>query len=707
MVLNLTLNRPVFTIDEIDIGAIITAAGMCSYPPGNPGQKNRKKYIDLICAFDIETTRLEEYDVSFMYIWQFQMGKHITITGRTVDELCDLFSRIASSVPRGTLLPIYVHNLSFEFQFLQGIFHFDSDDVFCVERRKILKATLFSSIEFRCSYLHSNMSLDVYVKKMGANTQKLTGFFDYSKRRFPWTYLTDTEMAYCMADVISLVEALEIEMNIDGDNLATIPLTSTGYVRRRVKNALLQDKYYQYNLQNILPDYITYVALREAFRGGNTHANRAYVGTILRDIKSVDRSSSYPDVMVNKQFPMGAFVNYGAITKDRADRYIYKRLKAAILRIAIFDVVLKNEFDGCPYLSKDKATLCIKPMCDNGRILRAVYYECTVTDIDYTIIVNKYSFSRIDIFDSFFARYDYLPEAYRKVVCEMYREKTSLKGVKGKEIYYDKIKNQVNSLYGMAAQQPLKATVKYSQKGYYIQEDDYVARLNSHNKKAWASYAWGVWVTAHARAELQKMIDIAGDGVHTESVFIYADTDSVKYSGDIAPGLAEYNCKQEIESKSNGGCAVDPSGKTHYLGVYEIEGQYARFITWGAKRYAVEKNGRIEVTCSGVARRGAGCDNIGGDELEELGGLEAFSPGIKFTRAGGKEARYRDNLKILVKVEGRDLKITDCVSIVDSEYTLSLSRDFDWLLKHGEYALQLIREWIRENNIKSQIITEV
>ena len=63
--------------------------------------------------------------------------------------------------------------------------------------------------EFRCSYLHSNMSLEVFLEKMGVEDLKQSGEeFDYSKIRYPWTPLSDQEMKYIVNDVKGLVEAL-------------------------------------------------------------------------------------------------------------------------------------------------------------------------------------------------------------------------------------------------------------------------------------------------------------------------------------------------------------------------------------------------------------------------------------------------------------------------------------------------------------------
>lgn len=43
----------------------------------------KRYYMDIVCAFDIETTYIPEIGQSVMYIWQFQLGEEITIIGRT------------------------------------------------------------------------------------------------------------------------------------------------------------------------------------------------------------------------------------------------------------------------------------------------------------------------------------------------------------------------------------------------------------------------------------------------------------------------------------------------------------------------------------------------------------------------------------------------------------------------------------------------
>lgn len=437
----------IYSVHELDIKQILDGVSRIKRKPGNPGRKEKPRILDIVTAFDIETTYLREIGHSFMYVWQFQLGSY-TIMGRTWDEFIELLKIIKSAIKDNERMVCYIHNAEFEFQFIRGIYPFKKKEVFCMDRRKVVRFEMFQAVEFRCSYIHSNMSLDAFTKKMGCQTKKLTGKFDYTKIRYPWTELDDNEILYCINDVISLVEAIQIEMAVDGDTLETIPLTSTGYVRRKCKEAMLKKPCFHSYLNDQLPDYNFYLALREAFRGGNTHGNRYMVGQILKNVHSVDRSSSYPDVLVNHEYPVSGFVHRGALTMERFKMNTDQMHRAMIIRVALFDVQLKNRYDGCPYLSKDKCRLIQGGYFDNGRVLYARYLETTVTDIDWTIIEETYQFSNPCIYDSWAARYGKLPREFVDVINFMYREKTRLKGGdEDQRIYYDKFKNMINSLY--------------------------------------------------------------------------------------------------------------------------------------------------------------------------------------------------------------------------------------------------------------------
>ena len=129
-------------------------------------KRNSVRYLNVICAFDIEASRLKDIEQSFMYIWQFQIGDDYTIIGRYWSEFYDLILRMKPYL-EDMFMVVYVHNLSYEFAFLKGIYSFSEDEVFCTDNRKVLKCLMHGCMEFRCSYQLTNMSLDRFLKKIG------------------------------------------------------------------------------------------------------------------------------------------------------------------------------------------------------------------------------------------------------------------------------------------------------------------------------------------------------------------------------------------------------------------------------------------------------------------------------------------------------------------------------------------------------------
>lgn len=634
---------------------------------GNNGGKSKRDLKDLVCAFDIETSNLPDIEQASMYIWQLQVDDIGTIIGRTWDEYRQLLARVCDLLGENESIVFYVHNLSFEFQFLRGIYPFQPDEVFCMDSRKILYCTMFDGkIVYRCSYIHSNMSLAEYTKKMGVEHVKLSGVdFDYRETRYPWTPLTDEQIAYCIHDVRGLVEALKKEMEVDGDTLITIPLTSTGYVRRDAKRAMKQVSHTL--VPSILPDEKTFILLREAFRGGNTHANRYYAGRIITDVASADRSSSYPDTQVNCEFPMSRFYFKGEASLKELDRYINVLDKAVVMRVALWGVRLRDPYWGAPYLARDKCRKIIEPTYDNGRILECKYCETTITDVDLRILLDEYDFDNFKAFDVAFARYGKLPRPLVEETINYYRKKTELKNVEGQEIYYMKSKNKLNSIYGMMAQNPAKETILFKDNDYIKDDIPLGERLKEANRRAFLAYQWGCWVTAWARYRLEEGIKLAGDQ------FVYCDTDCVKYVREI--DWRAYNAQRIKDSTANGAYADDPSGERHYMGVYEQEKTDQRFKTLGAKKYAFEQDGKTFITVAGVNKR------LGGEELERFGGLDAFNEGFIFREAGGMESVYNDEPYGYVNIEGHELYVGTNVLLRDSTYSLGITDEYRRILE--------------------------
>lgn len=680
---------------------------------------NRPRYLDLVTAFDIESSRLPFLlpEQSVMYIWQFCLRPDTVIIGRTWSEFLYLVEQIriqtdemekqlraAGNKRTKVRLMCFVHNLSYEFQFLRGIWHFEPQDVFAMEPRKILKCNM-GPLELRCSYLQTNLSLGEFTRKFNAEHIKRSGEkFDYSKIRYPWTPMTDREIEYCIVDVAGLVEAMRIQMDSDHDTLETLPMTSTGYVRRDAKKAM--QYFNSRQIYEMQPDRDLYEAEREAFRGGNTHASRFMAGRILKGVQSWDRSSSYPDVLVNYKFPMRPFWRKGPCSRAYYDRSVNVRGYAAIIRIAMIgNVRLRDPWTGCPYLATDKCRHILTRdkyghgryggTFDNGRILACDYLETTCTDIDFRIIDQQYTCDRLVIYDSWYASYGYLPEGFRQLVREYYQAKTTLKGDKEQRLAYDKIKARINALYGMCAMDPVRQLCEFIDNDFKLQETDLEAALAKNARKNFLVYQWGVWVTAWARWTLQLAIDLAGDQ------FVYTDTDSVKFIGDV--DFTELNDQLAALSWKNHAYAVDHNGEIHYMGVYEHDGSYGQFVTLGAKKYAYTENRKIHITVAGVNKK------LGAAELRKMGGMKAFRTGITFVKAGGTESLYNDDPKrdgvqlpdgtqlrpwihgVILDVDGRQLEITSNVVIRPSTYTLDITEEYRAILGNAALFRELYK----------------
>ena len=639
--------------------------------------RSRYQYNAQVCAFDIETTALPEIEQSVMYIWQFAIEDYVII-GRTWEEFKTLVKWL-NTLSKGRRTVVYVHNLSYEFQFLSGIFHFENDCVFPMENRKVLKAVL-GNLEFRCSYLLTNLSLSALTKRYNVEHQKLSGEeYDYSVRRFSDTPMSRQEIEYCVNDVLGLVESIHKILELNEDTLTSTPLTATGFVRRICKNAMREE---HQQILNSYPDYEVFKLLRKAFRGGNTHANRYMADEVITgNICSMDITSSYPFQQVCKQFPVFPFEKVHSTDIHYCDKLI-EHGKAVLMHIALSDVHIRGKHIVIPYIPLDKTISLLNPVCDNGRILQADYLEMVVTDIDWQIIIKQYSFSA-SLVTAYKTTYGKLPEGIVKSNIEFYRKKTELKGVKGKELFYMKNKELLNSIYGMSVQNPVKRSILFNdiegnEPALYMEDDSISDEdlLKKSKKKAFTCYQFGVWTTAHARKSLEDGIDICGDDL------LYCDTDSCKFIGE--KDFSEYNQKVQQLAVAGGLYATDIKGTTHYGGVYELDGMYQAFITQGAKKYAYLEDGDLHITVSGVAKR------QGAEALIQAGGLDAFREGFVFHHCGKTESIYNDSPMGWVQVDGRKIYISRNVYIKEQDYTLGRTNEYTDIINLSKQDLMKI-----------------
>ena len=669
--------------------------------------QDRHRLLNCYTAFDIETSTIwlnpdkKLYDVhSFMYIWQFQLEDY-TVKGRTWAEFFQLLDTLRQAIGRiredeklekNPLMIIWVHNLAYEFQFLSGLYPFTNDECFFRDVRKPIYCRMFDTFEYRCSYIQSNLSLDALCKQTGVQNKLSGQKFNYDKIRYPWTRLTPFEEEYTTVDVQSLVQAMKYRISRGGDNLQTVPLTSTGYVRRECKAAL---KNYFLDLREMKPNEKEYRLLRKAFRGGNTHANRYFVDKIVDDVYSYDISSSYPTQQLTRMFPIRPF-KWLDINQRTAKRRVERVFQFIGLGYAVVgtyqfkNMRLKNHREPIPYISLSRCQALGNDdydlTLDNGRVLECGYMEISLTEIDLEIVLDQYTYDYMDVLECMVSQKDYLPAEYREVIQNYYNKKTALKGDDsddGKYMYV-KSKNMLNAVYGMSATDPVHQDIVYTDGDYKISgyEDYTQDELLKILKNASFPYQWGVYTTAYARRQLQEAIKLCGDRI------VYCDTDSVKVKGNIDINLLNDKLiKLAIKQKA---FADDMTGRRHYIGLFEPDGHYDQFITQGAKRYAYRIGDHLGVTVAGVSTKINEETGIS-FAVEELKTLDRFRVGMKWKKAGGTISVYNDADKIeyTEPKSGNSLVISKNVAIVPSTYVMTYSRDYKLLLNeiqlYGDY----------------------
>lgn len=617
-------------------------------------------------TFDIETSKIptddEGHYQAFMYIWQVCIEGNV-VFGRRWEELQEFMKNVVNAyqLSEDERVVVYVHNLSFEFQFIQDYFNFT--DVFAMASRSILTAKT-AHLEFRCSYKLSNMSLAKFIENT-PNTLHYKGVddLDYATVRTPDTPLTEIEYGYCFNDVKGLYECV-MEL-LKEDNIATIPLTSTGYVRRDCRNAMNKNKNNRKMFLRSRLSLLQYKLLRECFRGGNTASDRYLTNLILKIVGSYDLASSYPFQMIAREYPLGKW-NYGVIP-DIKTLEEYNSRYCTIARYTFKNIRLRDE-KPIPYIPQSK---CLALGDDreiyNGRILHADFLTISMTNIDFDIVREQYEYDDLAVEEFHYSRKGLLPKELRDTIMYYFEKKSELKGDEEHYYEYMKSKNKLNSIYGMTVTNILNTEIEYHDGEYTekkMTEEEMQEALDKYykNHRSFLNYSWGVFVTAYARRELEDGLNIAGLDT------IYCDTDSVKFIGNHDKEFEAYNERLNKECEEKGiRNYTEVNGKRFYMGIFDKEKGYDEFITLGAKKYAFLQNGKLGITVSGLSKK------KGAEELKKKGGLRRFQRNEVFYNSGRTIAQYNSAEVHDITVNGCTFSTASNLAIVDTTYTLGIT----------------------------------
>ena len=673
----------------------------------------RKIYDNNIYSFDIETTSYiihdnkvynnlfyetlsdkEQHDClkqSCMYIWMFSIND-IVYFGRTWDEFREFLKILDDYCPHKKI--VFVHNLAFEFQFLYS--NFKQENVFARASHKVMKSEFSNfNIELRCSLFMSNCSLERLPKTFNLPIKKLVGNLDYNKLRHSKTLLSEKELAYCEHDCLVIYYYILMELKIY-EQVNKIPVTSTGHVRRELFDITMKNYKYKRRVRKAInTDPHIYNLLVASFQGGYTHANWIYTDFLLANVDSYDETSAYPYVMVTHKFPSNEFKR----CYIKSVNQMYKSF--AYLLVVNFKNVKSKFYNN--FISASKCMNLRGAKYDNGRVIEAESFTMVITDVDFYLYLDSYNFE-YEIVESYYSKYDYLPIDFIKFILEKYVVKTEFKDVEGKEVEYNLEKQKFNALYGMSVTNMIKDEVIFDGSRWIEEEltnEEIINKLNQEKKKAFLSFAYGVWVTAWARNNLlRRVIDL-------DKWTVYCDTDSCKliqgydkkvfenYNKSVEKRIEEVAKKLNIPVENYK--PKDIKGKEHLLGVFEFEKvkkhedlnhTYEEFITQGAKKYAYKVGDEIHITVSGVPKSGA----------TSLKTLSDFKDGLvfKYKDTNKNLSTYNDEQVpvLMTDYQGTEYLVTDKTGIclLPNTYTLGKSLDYATLISDFSSKRSVFKE---------------
>ena len=303
-----------------------------------------------------------------------------------------------------------------------------------------------------------------------------------------------------------------------------------------------------------------------------------------------------------------------------------------------------------------------------------------MTNIDFKIFNEQYSYESFIVEDFYYSKKDYLPIEIRQQILKYFRTKCRYKGNEAKYYEYMKDKGKLNAIFGMMVTDILQESLR-EYNGVFVDvmelkklasgESPTQQEIEEHERELldtyynkennFLSYQWGVYVTAYARELLERAIKICGMDL------LYTDTDSVKYIGDHEKDFEELN-KAILQECKGIEHYADINSKRYYMGIFEKDGEYKKFRTLGAKKYCyIDKKDKLHITVAGLNKE------KGAEELIKKGGIEHFKEGEIFLNSGRTASQFNEEEVHTIEVDGVEIVTGSNIAIYDVPYTLGIS----------------------------------
>ena len=691
----------------------------------------RSKRVSIIgkefMSLDTETSADAEDDVdkkiAWIYQWSFSYPKNeetrYLVYGRKPTQLISALGKITkvNELTSEKKIICFVHNLSYDYTYFHKFIEKEYQsrgNTLAVAAHRLISYSI-GGIEFRDSLKIAQKSLDSWAKDLlGRECGKLVGAIDYNKVRYQDTPLVKRDWDYMFRDVVVLDKCIYKQLAIHNDKIWTMPLTSTGYVRRATKKNFYKHKKTnrQYFMHTALSDDC-YSMCKKEFAGGLTHGNRFYIDQTIRVselrkkfnnpnivIKHRDFVSHYPSQQITGYCPSTAFrlyydrkpddLEFGLKDLDEA----FAQGKCYLVAISITNLMIKDGVT-LPYAQESKfrenAITKLTMDTDNGRILRMFGTSLIiVNELDLKWLRRQYNFT-YTIHKVYTSKRGGFPGYITETVKQFMLEKSETKEVVksllkqgydelSPEVHEAKLQNLIakgmlNAIYGMTATDPVRECFGEDEEGDWskvrLTENDICDSLIDYysSQSSFMSYQLGCWTTALARNELLFFAEVVG-----YDHFLYADTDSIFYisTPEIEDKIEAYNKKFREQDDANGWYVTLGTGKKVYFNQFDDEGEDIReFRFLHSKCYAyITADGKLHTTIAGVREFGRNDNN----RVKELGSIDNLTAGTIFADCGGTIIRYNPkgvSTKPRVEnINGHLTEVSQFAMIVSSEKEL-------------------------------------
>ena len=557
--------------------------------------KNAETYLYCGGGYDTEsTTILDENNkpiCAFVYHIQIMING-IYITFRDINLLTPFIKQlryeIENKYDEKTVLIVWVANLAHEWSFFKHqLSNVGITNIFAKNKRNPLKIKC-GCIEFReCLGLMGKSLADV--AKTYTKTQKLKGDLDYDLIRTWRTILTEKEQEYCYNDVKILDELSYVIFDKFTKQGLKIPMTQTGILRQKCKNAIFNYKNECKLNELLMPkDELTYTQFRQyLYCGGLSGSNIEYVGKKLIHIKGADLTSDYPAQMNQHLFPSGEL-------KECKPEDIFKHKH----QFRIFEVFIKKMEARTSHAVFSKHKIMNfkhtkNAIINNGKVQYIENVKIMINNVDLEALLKVYNFKGFFVLRCwYFTHKSKAPKFLLKCMNDDYllkhTLKEKLKTLKYGTDEYNKIANElkevkarVNSYYGMFATRLYDCIYQYDENTKDIEEKSADKQYNELITNVWLNPFIAYWCTSYARKILIDLI------AKYPRVIVQYDTDSFYYRTDLPESVVfESELKTWNERKMQQNKAMFNNSAFDDLGAWEIEKEeYQYFKCLGAKRY--------------------------------------------------------------------------------------------------------------------------